>query len=165
MGPPRHPIDEVLHGDAVKHQGIGNQAPMAAPPHRLGAHDRQYLAGPRSPFQLRQRVAFALSEILVVSDVNGTLFNNPRGMANYYDILVRGATGFLAGNRMGHRRLLSGRWDPVALALKRIRRERHAPARSVAGWLRIDASEHVANSHARLLQTSILSGLVFSVSR
>jgi uncharacterized protein (DUF1800 family) len=43
--------------------------------------------------QLRQRVALALSEILVVSDVNGTLFNNPRGLANYYDLLVRGAFG------------------------------------------------------------------------
>jgi len=46
-----------------------------------------------APDQLRQRVAFALSEILVVSDVNGTLANNPRAMANYYDILVRGASG------------------------------------------------------------------------
>ena len=46
-----------------------------------------------APDQLRQRVAFALSEILVVSDVNSTLFNNPRGLANYYDILVRGASG------------------------------------------------------------------------
>jgi uncharacterized protein (DUF1800 family) len=45
------------------------------------------------PDQLRQRVAFAFSEILVVSDVNGTLFNNPRGLANYYDLLVRGAFG------------------------------------------------------------------------
>jgi uncharacterized protein (DUF1800 family) len=45
------------------------------------------------PDQLRQRVAFALSEILVVSDVNGTLFNNTRGLANYYDIFTRGAFG------------------------------------------------------------------------
>lgn len=45
------------------------------------------------PDQLRQRVAFALSEIFVVSDVNGTLFNNPRGMANYYDVFTRGAFG------------------------------------------------------------------------
>lgn len=45
------------------------------------------------PDQLRQRVAFALSEILVVSDVNGTLFNTPRGMANYYDIFTQGAFG------------------------------------------------------------------------
>ncbi|MCE2863618.1 MAG: DUF1800 family protein [Opitutaceae bacterium] len=43
--------------------------------------------------QLRQRVAFALSQIFVVSDVNPTLANNPRALANYYDILVRGAFG------------------------------------------------------------------------
>lgn len=46
-----------------------------------------------SPDQLRQRVAFALSEIFVVSDVNGTLNGNTRGVANYYDILVRNAFG------------------------------------------------------------------------
>jgi uncharacterized protein (DUF1800 family) len=48
-----------------------------------------------APDQLRQRVAFALSEIFVVSDVNTTLFNNARGegLSNYYDILVRGAFG------------------------------------------------------------------------
>ncbi len=46
-----------------------------------------------APDQLRQRVAFALSEIFVVSDTNGTLFNNPRALTNYYDILVRGAFG------------------------------------------------------------------------
>ncbi len=45
------------------------------------------------PDQLRQRVAFALSELFVVSDVNSTLFNNTRGMANYYDLLVNGAFG------------------------------------------------------------------------
>lgn len=46
-----------------------------------------------APDQLRQRVAFALSELFVVSDVNSTLSANPRGMANYYDVLVRGAFG------------------------------------------------------------------------
>ncbi len=46
-----------------------------------------------APDQLRQRVAFALSEILVVSDVNGMLAINPRAVANYYDILVKGAFG------------------------------------------------------------------------
>lgn len=46
-----------------------------------------------APDQLRQRVAFALSEILVTSDVNGTLFQTPLGMANYYDLLVNGAFG------------------------------------------------------------------------
>jgi len=46
-----------------------------------------------APDQLRQRVAFALSEILVVSDQSGVLANNARAMANYYDIMTRGALG------------------------------------------------------------------------
>lgn len=46
-----------------------------------------------APDQLRQRVAFALSEILVVSDIGGILATNARPVANYYDILVRGAFG------------------------------------------------------------------------
>jgi hypothetical protein len=41
-----------------------------------------------APDQLRQRVAFALSEILVVSDV-GPLNNNGRALAAYYDTLAR----------------------------------------------------------------------------
>ncbi|HEX6833151.1 MAG TPA: DUF1800 family protein, partial [Rudaea sp.] len=39
--------------------------------------------------QLRQRVAFALSEILVVSDQNTTLSQFPDALAYYYDILIR----------------------------------------------------------------------------
>jgi uncharacterized protein (DUF1800 family) len=45
------------------------------------------------PDTLRQRAAFALSEIFVISDVAGTLRDDPIGMAEYYDILVRGALG------------------------------------------------------------------------
>ena len=43
--------------------------------------------------QLRQRVAFALSEILVVSDQNPTLNGLPDSLASYYDVLVRNAFG------------------------------------------------------------------------
>jgi len=43
--------------------------------------------------QLRQRVAFALSEILVISDQNPTLDGFPLGMAYYYDILSKDALG------------------------------------------------------------------------
>ena len=43
-----------------------------------------------APDQLRQRVAFALSEILVVSDVS---INSPEGLANYYDLLGKDAFG------------------------------------------------------------------------
>jgi len=43
--------------------------------------------------QLRQRVAFALSEILVVSDQNTTLSEFASGMSSYYDILISNAFG------------------------------------------------------------------------
>jgi len=46
-----------------------------------------------APDQLRQRVAFALSEILVVSDEVGMIGSEAAGMANYYDIFVRHAFG------------------------------------------------------------------------
>lgn len=46
-----------------------------------------------APDQLRQRVAFALSEIFVISDVNDVLANNPEAVAAYYDMLARDAFG------------------------------------------------------------------------
>lgn len=49
--------------------------------------------GPSAADPLRQRVAFALSEIFVISDRLDVLANQPRGMLNYYDVLVRGAFG------------------------------------------------------------------------
>lgn len=45
-----------------------------------------------APDQLRQRVAFALSEILVVSDQGGGLGGEPYALAHYYDLL--GEHGF-----------------------------------------------------------------------
>lgn len=42
---------------------------------------------------LRQRVGFALSEIFVISDHNDELANQPLGMANFYDMLLKGAFG------------------------------------------------------------------------
>jgi uncharacterized protein (DUF1800 family) len=44
------------------------------------------------PDQLRQRVAFALSEIMVVSQ-QSSLQNNPHALADYYDLLARSAFG------------------------------------------------------------------------
>ncbi len=43
--------------------------------------------------QLRQRVAFALSELLVVSDQMGKLRNAAFGLAEFYDILTRHSLG------------------------------------------------------------------------
>jgi len=45
-----------------------------------------------APDQLRQRVAFALSEIFVVSD-QSTFGDDTYGLANYYDLLVNNAFG------------------------------------------------------------------------
>jgi uncharacterized protein (DUF1800 family) len=60
------------------------------PAHRQYAWFYNVLQGPD---QLRQRVAFALSQILVVSDATlaGQQFAEP--LANYYDLLVNGAFG------------------------------------------------------------------------
>lgn len=46
-----------------------------------------------APDQLRQRVAFALSEIFVVSAASSELFNQPWGVASYYDMLATNAFG------------------------------------------------------------------------
>lgn len=47
--------------------------------------------------QLRQRVAFALSEIFVVSSSNGTLTYQPWALASWYDMLVDNAFGTYRG--------------------------------------------------------------------
>ena len=46
-----------------------------------------------APDQLRQRVAFALSEIFVVSDNVAELQRQPAALASYYDVLVKNALG------------------------------------------------------------------------
>lgn len=46
-----------------------------------------------APDQLRQRMAWALSQILVVSDANSMLGNTPIGVAEYGDMLADGAFG------------------------------------------------------------------------
>jgi uncharacterized protein (DUF1800 family) len=45
------------------------------------------------PDQLRQRVAFALSQIFVVSTMADCVGSNPRGAAHYYDTLAQNAFG------------------------------------------------------------------------
>lgn len=47
----------------------------------------------RSPDQLRQRVAFALSQIFVISNVSDVLYNDTRGIASYQDTLAQHAFG------------------------------------------------------------------------
>lgn len=59
----------------------------------LNTEDRLYswwTLAMTAPDQLRQRVALALSEILVISDRSGSALRNyPRGCTNYYDMLTK----------------------------------------------------------------------------
>jgi uncharacterized protein (DUF1800 family) len=72
----------------------------SAQTHRMEAWMLMAMGGP-DPFdasivhadQLRQRVAFALSEIFVVGDLDATLYNQQRAMAHYNDTLARDAFG------------------------------------------------------------------------
>jgi uncharacterized protein (DUF1800 family) len=52
-----------------------------------------HTVGPNATDPLRQRVAFALSQIFVISDAHDILYREPIGMTNYYDMLVKGAFG------------------------------------------------------------------------
>lgn len=45
------------------------------------------------PDQLRQRVAYALSQIIVVSDQSGAIEGTPKGMSQFYDLLAGQAFG------------------------------------------------------------------------
>lgn len=68
----------------------GKVMPVSSTP--LNTENRLYswwTLAATAPDQLRQRVALALSEVLVISDRNGSLRNYPRGCTNYYDLLVR----------------------------------------------------------------------------
>ncbi|MBI4625577.1 MAG: DUF1800 family protein [Verrucomicrobia bacterium] len=76
--------------------GQGTRNPITLAYDRPGGAHRQaawWKLAVTGPDQLRQRVAFALSQILVTSDTNGTINGWQEGAANYYDIFVRGAFG------------------------------------------------------------------------
>jgi uncharacterized protein (DUF1800 family) len=61
------------------------------PPGQQQTLDAWWTLAITAPDQVRQRVAFALSEILVVSFNNGNLSDEGVGMSSYYDILSNNA--------------------------------------------------------------------------
>ena len=76
--------------------GVGNRDPVTLAYSRPGGPHRQaawWKIAVTGEDQLRQRVAFALSQILVASDANNTIAQWQEGAANYYDIFVNGAFG------------------------------------------------------------------------
>ena len=70
--------------------GGGGGSPYIGGPNYKTAWMRSALQGQD---QLRQRVAFALSQIVVASREGAGLPNQPRATAHYYDIMVDGAFG------------------------------------------------------------------------
>jgi uncharacterized protein (DUF1800 family) len=63
------------------------------PPTITQTNDAWWTHAIAGPDQLRQRVAFALSEILVVSGTTGNLDEENGALPAYYDVLVKGAFG------------------------------------------------------------------------
>ncbi|NJR41706.1 MAG: DUF1800 family protein [Akkermansiaceae bacterium] len=61
--------------------------------HRIEAWWRQAMRSDAASDPLRQRMAFALSQIFVISDRMESLNSDQRGMTAYYDLLVNGAFG------------------------------------------------------------------------
>ncbi|WP_273023514.1 DUF1800 domain-containing protein [Rheinheimera sp.] len=78
------------------------------------------------PDQLRQRVAFALSEVLVTSMHHPNLDTEPLELANYYDILVRNAFG-------NYRELLEevAKSPVMGVYLSHMSNEKPDPARNI----------------------------------
>lgn len=93
-------IDEQMAIPASSHLAAMRDDFRLHPPAKPGAkinRDNRQIAwwqlALTAPDQLRQRVAFALSEIFVVSDVNDVLNDRPEAVAAYYDLLARDAFG------------------------------------------------------------------------
>ncbi len=84
--------DTTYSGMSLEMSGTSGELPMAS----SRVHDRIYVwwtHAIKAPDQLRQRMAFALSEILVISDRESELSRYPRGTTHYYDLLVNHSFG------------------------------------------------------------------------
>ncbi len=87
----------------------------------------------KSPDVLRQRIAFALSEILVVSDLTDVLEDSQWALASYYDLLIDGAFGNYRDTLMRvSKHSVMGHWlshaknQPTDLTLNRFPDENYA---------------------------------------
>ncbi|ABE54474.1 conserved hypothetical protein [Shewanella denitrificans OS217] len=78
---------------ASLHSPLLENYPGKDAPAQINRLDAWWKASLTAPDQLRQRVAFALSEIFVVSDANNALKSEPEGMTGYYDLLLQHAFG------------------------------------------------------------------------
>src|SRR5690606_1382949 len=72
---------------------LETQLAAGEPIYQNSRHEAWWLHSLRAPDQLRQRVAFALSELFVVSDQSGAIEGHPIPMARFYDQLATGGLG------------------------------------------------------------------------
>ncbi|WP_125721446.1 DUF1800 domain-containing protein [Pseudoalteromonas rubra] len=86
-------LDAQMALPATYHSPLLENYPGRDTPHQINRIDAWWKATLNANDQLRQRVAFALSEILVVSDANNALRGEPEGMLAYYDLLLEHAFG------------------------------------------------------------------------
>jgi uncharacterized protein (DUF1800 family) len=85
-------LPPTFHLPVVQQLFVTNPPPAGTPQAQVDRMDAWFRAALNGPDQLRQRVAYALSQILVASDV-GALRTQPQALAFYYDALVRNALG------------------------------------------------------------------------
>ncbi len=76
----------IAIGDRAVDSRVGSE-------HRIEAFWRQTMRTDPDSDPLRQRVAFALTQIFVVSDRNSSVADDQRGPADYYDVMLRNAFG------------------------------------------------------------------------
>lgn len=86
-------IDWQLRLPATTHADKIETLPEQKTPVPLSRLETWWRIAMTAPDQLRQRVAFALSEILVVSDQGNGLNNRVVALANYYDLLLAHSFG------------------------------------------------------------------------
>ncbi|MCZ8131412.1 MAG: DUF1800 domain-containing protein [Steroidobacteraceae bacterium] len=85
-------LPPTYHLPVVRELFAANPPPQGQPQSQNDRLDAWFRAALNGPDALRQKVAYALSQILVASDV-GALRNQPQALANYQDVLVRHALG------------------------------------------------------------------------
>lgn len=87
-------LSSQIEQPATLHTPLVFNEPGTDRPHHVSLINAWWQATLSAQDQLRQRIAFALSEIFVVSDTGSdTLVANPIGMAHYYDQLGQDAFG------------------------------------------------------------------------
>ncbi len=85
--------DQVSQPASHEREYMENQEAAGLEVYQSARQEAWWQAAIAGPDQLRQRVAFALSELFVVSDQSGDGSGQPIAMGNYYDLLTDNAFG------------------------------------------------------------------------